>query len=852
MADTFSPEELGEAQALVDRKLSGKRIINPGGRIGQAYAFLINSPENLRALGDIAGRSASTSRDPAIGSAVGGGVIRQSSDGSTYVDRRTSPSQSVREFRSGFGKEATRNTVELVQTRGGIEGFSDKLGRKVDILVTRQQRSGRASRGITSLGDAKTSAQVLFYQGSRSVVDAVIGIKNLPKASSNLIKTVVNNPRSVVTYTKSIPKKIDRGGQNVGRLLRTSPDQAIAKVGSEYLILRGTGKSLKVAGKLTERAAARIAPDFVGEARIGNKINIRSTGKNTVKLEIVGRIPKETLKRQISLEGRRINAVSSQQEALLGLIRRKKIIRKPIANEASLPKSTRRLLRKFDRGKITRRELGKLDKAIRRSGSKGILERSFFADPRGRIRPSRLGVTRDNEASLTDLLTGDVTFKKNKPQILVFENVKVEKLPSAFRGIRNKLRRNMPLNRLETEKLLAYQQRITGKFKPVGFVTRESEVTLAPGELIKRRRRIGVTLINGRKVPIVSVDIVKATKSTRKLMAKARTGRLTKSEVRALRKKLRRETGFKLPSSSVTRSGKYFSVKRLGASLSSRVLSKSRSRYGRSPRSGFSGLSTGRSGSRGSRGSSGSPGRSGSSFGRSSSSSRGGSSTKLPPRPPITRPPLRPPRALKFMRGRSVRNLSKAVKAYNVYAKSGRKFIKINKIPLSRKDALNVGSYAVDNTTSKSFKIVSAGRRRRIATAPASQRGYFQKTSKKFRQFRIKRGQKFSISRHIERKRYGIDTRGEKRGLSVSRYLKGSRRSFSRPARRKSGFLSRYKPQRRSFSRPKPKYRYVQGGGLFGYRRRILVRKSGSRTNVSSRPRPLRRRRRSSGWFGGL
>jgi hypothetical protein len=133
----------------------------------------------------------------------------------------------------------------------------------------------------------------------------------------------------------------------------------------------------------------------------------------------------------------------------------------------------------------------------------------------------------------------------------------------------------------------------------------------------------------------------------------------------------------------------------------------------------------------------------------------------------------------------SVRRLSKAIKSYHVYAKSGRKFVKVSRKPLSKLDALNAGSFAIDNTTAKTFKIVSAGKRKQIASIPQSQKGYYNRMSNKFREFRIRRGRKFSISpnRYIEKRRYGIDTRGEKKGLTISRFLKQRTRYSVRPSR---------------------------------------------------------------------
>ena len=125
------------------------------------------------------------------------------------------------------------------------------------------------------------------------------------------------------------------------------------------------------------------------------------------------------------------------------------------------------------------------------------------------------------------------------------------------------------------------------------------------------------------------------------------------------------------------------------------------------------------------------------------------------------------------------KKLPQPVPVFNVYGKSGKKFLKLNVKPLKKNDALDKGSFAIDHTTSRQFKIVPVGKRIPGALRKG-ERNYFNRTKQKFRPYKIKRGKKFVIKpRYIEKRKYGIDTRGEKSGLSVAKHLKQQRR---RPA----------------------------------------------------------------------
>ena len=105
----------------------------------------------------------------------------------------------------------------------------------------------------------------------------------------------------------------------------------------------------------------------------------------------------------------------------------------------------------------------------------------------------------------------------------------------------------------------------------------------------------------------------------------------------------------------------------------------------------------------------------------------------------------------------------------------------MNVKPLTKDDALSRGAFAIDNTTSKSFKIKSAGKRKTIGILRKNERNYFNRAGYKLREYKVKNARGFKIKpRYIEKTRYGIDTRGEKKGLTISKYLKQKRKLIPR------------------------------------------------------------------------
>lgn len=656
--------------------------------------------------------------------------------------------------------------------------------------VARQKLRTQKLRGRIS---ALKEAELLGLTALSTIVNFGRDIADLPQTAYTLIR----NPKVLA----KLPKIIKSQGKQLGETLRVSPGEAFIQIGGEILLMKGTGKAINEISKLSKAKLTKLGKTYVGEADIGQTLKIPVKSGKTVNLKVVGKIPKETLVKQTKRAGKKVKvAISSQADTLLGALKsRSKVIRKPIPGEADFTKATKNLLKKFDKGTINKKELLRLDKAIKRQGAKGLLERSFFADPSGKIRPSRLGVIKEKKGSILDYFSEDITFKKQKPQILLFSDVKVQKLPKGLKNIAKKLRAGKTLTKAEGDKLLQFQLKKSGKFKPIGFLSGESEITLAPGEVIKRVKKVGTTLVNKKRVPIIEAKPYKPKGKIKGLIEDYQKGKLTKKEIQKLDRLLKKETGFNYGlSSSKKVKAKYVSVKKIGAG----VLSKARSPLKKVSKYKVSKITTSKKGSsakyqprdsrgrfiKGSSPKRKSPGKKYKSpirYPRSPGKSRGTSTGRSPPKYPPRYPPKTPPRTpskilppkLLKIRNSAMKKIKKGKKqAYLIVEKRAGKFHKLPTKPLSLKDAKDKLAYRLDNKISRTARLIPI-KVKAVGKNPKNIQGYFNKYKKNLRNYKIVNGKRVTTPlTWIEKKGRGvISTRGEKKQLALNRLAKAKR-----------------------------------------------------------------------------
>lgn len=658
--------------------------------------------------------------------------------------------------------------IAQVQTQRPQLLFTGRQLRGTEKLQTQLfQASTQFARKNTYSNKLLSAGAAFLGQIVKSVDDTV----KLPQTLNEIRK----NPSLLLT----IPEVLRTSFNTRARLFKTNPGEAIAITLADVVVFRATNRAIEAITSVANNARV-LSPLFRGVVRAGSVVPIKIKGK-TFNVTVVRKLPRERLAAQIARAGTRVNAVSAQADALVRLLRRQRTVKKPTGG--TLDAQTRQLLAKLDAGRITKKELSTLNQRLRKSGSKGVLERSFFADPAGRLRLSRLGIGA-KRARLIDWLTGDITFKTPKPQVLFFPGAKVSKFPASLQTIIQKIRTGKRLTKAEELRLVQFQLKRTGTFKPVGFVSNEAEVTLAPGEIIQRVRTVATIRANGTFIPIVQARVVPIPKNLRSLVTKFRQRKITAAELRELNRRLARFTGFDY--SLTMRSKRLVNLRSM--SLTSaltfakyRGSSSRRGGVGRSVRKGASPSVVKRGSPRFSvmRGSlrgtsrittSRAPPRRG---GRGSTSKSGKSGAKRRI-PAVSRPigGARGGRVVRQPRLQNKKDESKGQAGYDVYVRAGRRLRKINAFALTRTDANRYLRYILENSTSASGIIKKSRQKAKVVQGiPATQASHFRSR---------KRKSKLDARSVIEKRKYRINTRGEKSQLKAAQVAKKLSRRIRR------------------------------------------------------------------------
>ena len=246
----------------------------------------------------------------------------------------------------------------------GLGELSARLSPRVEQLRNKKilSRTGNMAMG--------QEAALLGLASLSQVINFGKGIVDLPETAYAIIR----DP----TILKDVPKNFKKSAEEFGYMARVSPGEAFVRVGTEVVLMKGTGAAISKLSKVSSSALARLNPKYVGKATIGKTLTINTGAGKSVKLKVVGKIPKETLKSQVSRAGKRVSAISSQADDIFTIIKKSRVVRKPIPGEAGFSTATKKLLKQFDEGKISSSNLVTLNKALQKQGAKGLLEISNF------------------------------------------------------------------------------------------------------------------------------------------------------------------------------------------------------------------------------------------------------------------------------------------------------------------------------------------------------------------------------------------------------------------------------------------------------------------------------------------
>jgi len=692
----------------------------------------------------------------------------------------------------------------------------------VDPLVDLVKGTGKLS--IKTVNSAFNYGKRLSSEAQKGKFILDDDIIKLVKTTTKGAKTTADKINKLQKFVRKYPLQSALiAGTIAGATISTVSKKSISLYKSnppEFLgqavgILFGQVAVIKTIG-LTVRTLSKLNPAYVKEVNGVFKLKNKKLW-TSVKDFLKGKkkqIPKEyaknpdlilksqtvksgsrSLAEQTAFAGKEVTAVNAAAVQITSWINRKQLIRKPIPGEKNFPAIIKKALAQFDStGKLPKKTFAMVNKWLQKNVAPNItlLERSLYLDPTAGLRVSRLGINKEKTASLLDIFRGNFRLKGDKPQVLIFENAKVANFPKQLKDIEKKLKANKKLTTAETNRLIAWQVKTgSGKFKPIGSTIyaggKELEVTLAPGEFIKRIKRVGFTYIKGKKVDFVTAEVYKPSKDLLDKVNKANKGKLTDKEILALEKELSKKLGRKMrvetPKTRASRvrsttqkpvlrvSGKTFRI----IETARRTLRASKRTTKAPPRTTKAPPRTLRASKRTTK----APPRTLRASKRTTKApSR---TTKAPPRTlrASKRTTKAPPRTLRAP-SRTTKAPSKTTKApklkfdsklpkgtrlkYDIKFKE-RGNVKTRKLGLPLNAAIKRGFGAVDRTTQASAQLIIVGTTKAKDIASKD----VQRLKSKFT---IRKGKDKTVLRFVEKNKNRIDTQGEKKGLKLSKVLK--------------------------------------------------------------------------------
>lgn len=638
--------------------------------------------------------------------------------------------------------------ISAVERKKGLAGIQQRTSERLDAYAT--ERSRTTSKNTKKLGQAyKRELGIVGTTALGVGVSTIRGVIQLPRNLVNIVK----NPKNIVTGIKSIPKAITTGGAEFGRILKVSPTEAITKVGANYLLLKGTktfikgGGTFKIKGTIKPSIANKISSKF----KRAEKVYI--VGKQTTngKAIITNIYFKSGRNKFGSAKGVSVQKGSNALTTSVGVGGKRKLgggLKNPIVFAGIERTRLNKVTPYIPLKNGLRIPVFNLNHVIQRG--KGIVASTTLKNVRGKkvFRSSKdtfnslsrvftqkdlsviIGSTisgKGNKAKFIGLIKniknkgsiGKVTLSKVTKQQYQQALNKVVSVASASIATAKKLNKGKALSNAKT--ITKAREILSSTISPLTLLKSKNNnlkqiVTTRP--TIKNTPNVTITPTTKTNTnTVVTVDVITRTVVTPKHRGgvRSRTTTITKQ----------------IPiTTTIT---KITPKLKIGQKLSKAQIS--RLRYKLIPQT----------------------------VGRRIVGVRvAGIKFKVPSKSNI-----------------KIKPIIKKTKASNLfipYAKQGNKYIRLSKLPLKRNDALSRASYVADNTVSATIKLKPIGRAKRVGSLKAFEKGYFNKKHQKFRGFKIKKGNRYMLTnKAIEKRKFRIDTRGEKKDLSVAKFLKRKR-----------------------------------------------------------------------------
>ncbi len=647
-----------------------------------------------------------------------------------------------------------------------------KKGQEIEFLIQGLEKSRLKLRTKIERGQKLTLKEQSQLAGSvilKRLAETSLAIKRLkkvPEKSVEGVTKIIRDKRNIkqisretLNILKRTGKGIKRGAEDFGRTLRVSPTEAVALIGTEVILLQGSGKLLSVVGKVPKAAAKTIKPIIKKEGKPVKFIGVQEQVGDKIITKVIFSSSKKRGGVAIAIsevKGRRVATVTFGK---VGKFKFKKV------------KGKKRLIGFKQKGVFAGREVS----IIRRARLKIV----------GR---TKIGTIVRNVGGLTQVGLGQVAIAKGTALLKTGRKFGVARpIVKKVKGL--KIEKFISISAIFTKKDLSLIVGRTLRKKKdirsfIGLIKGQSSIENVKSFSIQKQRLFNQALSD--VAATISASTTKGRKVIPKLSPKSRKviiNRISKTRgvpLAVVKGKLkqvtRKQAKLKAPTKLTIKEKSRLSQlekqvqkeqTKLRSIVKQRVIPRERQKLRQ----------------------------------RQILRSRVKQKAKLKAKVPLVGRPVVPrvpvkvgkkkiPIPLKKRKKFGVRVLGEEQPAYNVFGRPLKRFkgqkqpklIKLNKKPLSKVQAERLGSTLADTTISRTFKIKAIKGKPKKPTLKTQS---FKK--RKFRSFRIKKGKRIGLKNtFIEKRKFLIDTRGEKRGLTLRRGLAKLRReSRVKPIKKK-------------------------------------------------------------------
>jgi len=280
--------------------------------------------------------------------------------------------QYAKDYNSQFGMSQRKTTGQEAIEWFSKKGFSTRakikeLEKKIDKLSS-QGKKKEALKLAAEKNKLKNS--LMGYKVGGRTTELLVGVSYIPSIG----KMIYNNPKTIIPLAISAASGIKADVKDTVQLIKYSPREAVAKIGTDYFTFAVVGKVLKSTGRVGGSVVRKLAPKFAGVVKNARIVKIIKTNTGKIKeIQIVKNIVRSGKKTDFARSAERAKdrigkVVSSTNKKISSLGRRASLAKKRAEKKISIAKRNVKLKQEIKsslaRAKKIRRQAAKKGKTV--------------------------------------------------------------------------------------------------------------------------------------------------------------------------------------------------------------------------------------------------------------------------------------------------------------------------------------------------------------------------------------------------------------------------------------------------------------------------------------------------------